>query len=99
MIMKKIIALVLVLVTSAFVMIGCSKSGSGDDPYSIAKALENSYYQSAVLGKQYDVKFTSLKLASDGVGVENGLIQAVQCNHVSFPPFNQASEMQARTST
>ena len=40
--MKKIIALVLVLVTSAFVMIGCSKSGSGDDPYSIAKALDNS---------------------------------------------------------
>lgn len=53
--MKKIIALMLVLVTSAFVMIGCSKSGSGDDPYSIAKTLDNSNREVEISIDQDDI--------------------------------------------
>lgn len=67
--MKKIIALALVLITSAFVMIGCSKSGSGDDPFSIAKALDNGEREVEILVDQDDIADfgRALQISANGI--------------------------------
>lgn len=83
------LAFTILLAVIAFVFFGVSSTLVLYNPnYSIAKALENSNYQSIVLGKQYSAHFTSLKLANDGVGVEK------QENYLDFNAAFTEKELQ-----
>ena len=51
--MKKIIALTLIAVIGIFAMVGCAKSGSGEDPVELALELdERGYYAEIIVDRQ-----------------------------------------------
>ena len=68
--MKKIIALTLIAVVGIFAMVGCAKSGSGEDPIELAMELDNcGYYVEVVADHEYIVE-TAIYLGLDFEGVE-----------------------------
>lgn len=68
--MKKIIALTLIAVIGIFAMVGCAKSGSGEDPIELALKLEERGYYVQLVVDHDEIMEEGSYLEVDFAGVE-----------------------------